>query len=421
MMTITRCKVIACLRQVKYLLIGAMSVFGFLVNINTAVAAEYEPKNFMVCNWEGLQDKYIRLQNGSFQDVLRNVIERRSEAYNCDGEGNCSYRYYWYIPNRTYTITAAVAVRCINVGDAAGPVRFSFYKSTDQKPTYYQNLTMRVSGAGSLALSNVENMPYGTMKTWTDGSLAPCERNCYSVDSGWPQYYKMLNLTFTVRPIKSRVEGWGVTPTYDALDLLGHIWVHWSIDDSSMSSTQQSIGAPTICGLVYSSMGGCAPPSNESEAGPERPPLPQCTLTVTTPGVVEFQPISSDDLSRNRVRMEDFTLTATKGPVQSQNCVGSTYNLPGIIKTEGGYSISSTFWGINHVSGTPQGIGLKLYDLDKGSYLAFNQTYPAFISNINSVSESKRIRAEIATTTNDLKKIKDGDYSQVLIFEVKMP
>ncbi|WP_174334246.1 hypothetical protein [Serratia fonticola] len=53
--------------------------------------------------------------------------------------------------------------------------------------------------------------------------------------------------------------------------------------------------------------------------------------------------------------------------------------------------------------------------------MKFNQKYPRFISDISSISESKRMRAEISATTKDLKKIKDGEYSQVLTFEVAMP
>lgn len=240
------------------------------------------------------------------------------------------------------------------------------------------------------------------------------------MSSGWPQYYKVLSFTFTVRPIKSRVE-FGPIPNFDNINLLGNIWVHKSSDNPGMSYYGWgSTSIPGICGLMNSDMSDCIPSSGGGGAGPIIP-NPCVHVDHYHPGVVEFQPISSDDLSRNRVRMEDFTLTATKGPVQSQSCMGSTYNLPGTIKTEGGYSISSTFWGINHSSGSPQGIGLKLFDLGKGSYLQFNHTYPSFIANISSMSETKRIRAEIAATTNDLKRIKDGEYSQVLIFEVKMP
>ncbi|NTY85953.1 fimbrial protein [Serratia fonticola] len=404
-------------RQIKILLTALVLALCSL--INRALAAE----DLMVCNWEHLNGDFVKLTSGSFRDVIEPYIEWKKEEDQCN-EYECTYRNYWDIPNRTYTVTASAAVRCINMGNKTGPIRFSFERAfTPKKPTYYKNLTMKISGAGSLSLSGLENMWFGTIRNWSDGTLAPCQIDCRSMSSGWPQYYKVLSFTFTVRPIKSRVEfEFGPKPNFDNINLLGNIWVHQSSDNPGMSYYGWgSTSIPGICGLMNSDMSDCIPSSGGGGAGPIKPPTPVCTLTITTPGVVEFQPISSDDLSRNRVRMEDFTLTATKGPVQSQTCIGSVYNLPGTIKTEGGYSISNTFWGINHSSGSPQGIGLKLYDLGKGSYLQFNHTYPSFIANISSMSETKRIRAEIAATTNDLKRIKDGEYSQVLIFEVKMP
>lgn len=376
----------------------------------------------MVCNWDGLggYKSYIK-PSSSFRDVIGPAIESLTEKYDCDKNGeNCSYRYFWTIPNRIYTVTATVTVNCLNVGNKSGPIRFTFWKEYTDKPTYFRNLTMRITGAGSLSLSGLESLAAGITRTWSDGTLAPCETNCFSIFSGQPRYSKTITFTFTVQPIRSKVD-YGPKPNFDNIDFLGDIWIHKSASDASASHTAFSTNIPTICGLEFSDLSGCRPSSGNGGSGGVKPPLPQCTLTITTPNVVEFQPISSDDLSRNRVRMEDFTLTVSKGPVQSQTCIGSTYNLPGTIKTEGGYSINSTFWGINHSSGSPQGIGLKLFDLGKGSYLQFNHTYPAFIANISSVSETKRIRAEIAATTNDLKKIMGGDYSQILTFEVKMP
>lgn len=408
------CRFSTLQRKVKYFLTVALLALCSLKN--TALASG----DMMVCEWTNLNGRAVNLTSGGFYDVIRPNIDWKREEYDCDKEGNCSYRYYWNIPNQTYTVTASVNVKCINIGDVAGPIRFSFDKAFTVKPTHYQNLTMKITGAGSLSLSGLENMAEGTLRSWSDGTLAPCTRFCFGVLTGWPQYNKTLTFTFTVRPIKSRVDG-GPMPNFDNLDTLGYIWVHNSSNDPSASYHGYSTGTPVICGFTDSNMSGCRPDSGGGNAGPIKPSIPSCTLTITTPGVVEFQPISSDDLSRNRVRMEDFTLTATKGPIQSQTCMGSTYNLPGTIKTEGGYSISNTFWGINHSSGSPQGIGLKLFDLGKGSYLQFNHTYPSFIANISSMSETKRIRAEIAATTNDLKRIKDGEYSQVLIFEVKMP
>ncbi|MGQ8775827.1 hypothetical protein ACUTQ5_15725 [Serratia sp. NA_112.1] len=400
--------------KVKYLLAAALLALGSL--FNTALAEE----DLMACKWDNLTGNFIRPEIG-FRNVIDPFIEEKSEKYDCDQNGNnCRYRNYWNIPNRTYTITATAAVTCINVGNKSGPVKFSFEKADFAKSDYYKNVTMRISGAGSLYLSSMENMAGGTTRNWTDGSLAPCMSNCNSVTNGSPRYSKTLQFTFTVQPIKSRVDD-SKKPGFDRPNFLGDIWVHSASNDPSSSYVSSGTSIPSICGLEDSSLGGCRASGGSGSSGPLKPPIPPCTLTITTPGVVEFQPISSDDLSRNRVRMEDFTLTATKGPVQSQTCVGSTYNLPGTIKTEGGYSISSTFWGINHSSGSPQGIGLKLFDLGKGSYLQFNHTYPSFIANIYSMSETKRIRAEIAATTNDLKRIKDGEYSQVLIFEVKMP
>lgn len=400
-------------RKIKYWLAAIVTLCSLT---NTALAAG----DLMVCDWEDLDNGFVKLTSGSFRDVIDPNIERKTDIINCNSQGYCESREYWNIPNRIYTVTASTTVRCINVGDKTGPIRFTFQNQPDGKPTYFQNLTMRITGAGSLSLSGLENTASGTFKDWSDGTLAPCQKDCTSVSTGRPQYYKKLNFTFTVRPIKSKVDG-GPAPLYDGINMLGAIWVHASSEDASMSYSGSGTSIPVICGLLNADMSGCQPSSGGTGSGPVKPPIPTCTLTITTPSVVEFQPISTDDLSRNRVRMQDFTLTATKGPVQSQTCVGSTYNLPGTIKTEGGYAISSTFWGINHSSGSPQGIGLKLYDLNKRSYLQFNHTYSAFIANISSMSETKSIRAEIAATTNDLKKIRSGDYSQVLIFEVKMP
>lgn len=375
--------------------------------------------DMMVCDWGELSGRFIK-PGSTLTDVIEPAIQDKYEKYDCDKNGeNCSYRYYWNIPNRTYTVTASTTVTCLNVGDKTGPIRFSFWKYYNYKPTFFRNFTMRITGAGSLSLSGLES-PSALTRSWTDGTLAPCKTDCYSLTEGRPRYSKKMTFTFSVQPIKSRVEG-DIVPHFDNINNLGDVWVHTSSSDPSASFTVFSTSIPTICGLEFSDLGACNPSSGNGGSGPIKPPVPTCTLTVITPGVVEFQPISSDDLSRNRVRMEDFTLTVTKGPVQSQTCLGSTYNLPGTIKTEGGYSINSTFWGINHSSGSPQGIGLKLFDLGKGSYLQFNHTYPAFIANISSISETKRIRAEIAATTNDLKKIMGGDYSQILTFEVKMP
>ncbi|MGL5388368.1 MAG: hypothetical protein ACRC2A_05250 [Enterobacterales bacterium] len=396
-------------------LLLAVGLLALYAMFNTVMA-----RDLLVCNWGNLRSsKFIGPNAGSFRDVIGPQIQERREAYDCDKDG-CRYRYYWNIPNRTYTMTATATVNCVNIGDTAAPVRFSFEKASTLKPEFFKNLTMRISGAGSFSVSGLENMGTGEIRGWSDGTLGPCQSNCFSTQDGYPNYTKTLSFTFTVQPIKTRIDG-GPQPNFDGVNLLGRLWVHRSSDDPNMSYHGYGIGSPGICGLMNSDMSGCAISDGGGGAGPAVPPVPQCTLTITTPGVVEFQPISSDDLSRNRVRMEDFTLTATKGPIQSQVCTGSTYNLPGTIKTEGGYAISSTFWGINHSSGAPQGIGLKLYDLNKGNYLQFNHTYPAFIANISSMSETKRIRAEIAATTNDLKRIKDGEYSQVLIFEVRMP
>lgn len=386
---------------------------------NTALADS--DGQLMVCYWEGLSSYFIK-PGSSFRDVIEPEMVQKLEEYDCDKDGKyCLYRYYWDIPNRIYTIAASVKVSCLNMGNKPGPVKFSFWKNYTLKPTYFRNLTMRIAGAGSVYLSGLENedRPGIIVRQWTDGTLAPCKTHCFNMYEGQPRYSKTLTFTFTVQPIMSKVYV-SSKPTFDNINMLGDIWVHAS-DSNPNSYASTGTSLPVICGLEFSDSKGCTPSNGNSESGAISPPVPPCTLTITTPGAVEFQPISSDDLSRNRVRMEDFTLTATKGPVQSQICVGSTYNLPGTIKTEGGYSISSTFWGINHSSGSPQGIGLKLFDLDKGNYLQFNHTYPAFIANISNVSETKRIRAEIATTTNDLKKIMGGDYSQILTFEVKMP
>ncbi|UAN54635.1 hypothetical protein KGP26_29120 (plasmid) [Serratia sp. JSRIV002] len=362
------------------------------------------------CVWDNT--KFFPLTTRGFKEVIDAAITSHTEEYNCNSDGQCLKRIYYTVPNQTFTVTASNSVTCINNGDSAGDIKYQFYRILSQTPHNYKGLTMFVPGGG--AWLTLDGRPAG-ISIWQDGTLAPCEKNCTNIRTGSPQYRKIFSLTFTASPILTRSYDYN-SLRWDAPDYIGN----WSVDSRSpvtwatipvCISNQNN----STCGQYLGGMG------SGGNLVPPPPPTPQCTLKITTPDIVQFQPISSDDLSRNRVRMEDFTLTATKGPVQSEVCIGNVYNLPGEIKTEGGYSISSTFWGINHSSGISQGIGLKIYDLDEGNYMQFNHRYSNFIKNIRTISETKRFRAEIAASTNDLKKIKSGEYSQVLTFEVRIP
>ncbi|WP_419235989.1 hypothetical protein [Serratia fonticola] len=312
-------------RKRKYL--SAVIALALCFFAKTALA----DGGLMVCDWGELSSRFIK-PGSTLNDVIGPAIQDKYEKYDCDIKGeNCSYRYYWNIPNRTYTVTASATVNCLNLGETTTSVKLSFSQEYNYKPRFFRNLTMSITGAGSLFLSGLEN-PSALTRTWSDGTLAPCKTNCYSLTEGWPRYSKKMTFTFSVQPIKSRVDG-NVIPHFDNINTLGVIWVHLSSDNPVSSFSYSSTSMPIICGLEFTNLDGCKPSVGNGGAGPIKPPVPTCTLTVNTPDVVEFQPISSDDLSRNRVRMEDFTLTVTKGPVQSQTCLGSTYNLPGTIKT----------------------------------------------------------------------------------------
>ncbi|WP_415837956.1 hypothetical protein, partial [Serratia silvae] len=358
-----------------------------------------------------------------FEQMIQSAAYYTRETDTCwkntEGETECSYKDYVNIPNRVFSTSIQTSVTCINSGDKSTKVSYEFQPtftlSAINTVTTWSNLTMTVSGLSrQKTISNIEKMDIDNNVTWLDETVAPCKKGCESFETAIPRYAKNITITLSIRPILRKFPA-GKEVGYDLMNTLGTFGVK---ADTNEPGWTQGFDYLEICGLLtdkcYSSGGSVRPP-------PDRPKPLKCTLTVKTPDTVTFQPISSDDLSRNRVRVEDFTLTAIKGPEQSSLCLGSIYNLPGKIKTEGGYSINSTFWGINHSSGAAQGIGLRLYDLDKGTYLQFNHEYTGFIKDISSISESKRIRAEISATTQDIKKIKGGQYSQVLTFEVKMP
>lgn len=364
------------------------------------------------CVWD---DNFsFPLMTYGFSEIVYDAITKKVEEYNCDPEtGKCDKREYYLLANKVFTVTSSNTVSCINNGDAVGDINFLFYISPGPAETNFRGPKMVVAGGPTILL---DGSSAGSTINWKNGSLAPCQRDCRNVKTGWPRFDKTLSLTFTATPISLRA---------DFIDKLewnkqNHVG-NWAVDSLTSSVIARAV---PVC-IMKKGDSSCSQYAGGMGGGggllPPPPPVPQCTLRITTPNVIQFQPISSDDLSRNRVRMEDFTLTATKGPVQSQFCTGNVYNLAGEIKAEGGYAINSTFWGINHSSGSPQGIGLKIFDLDQGSYLQFNYRYPSFIKNIKDTSETKRFRAEIAASTNDLKKIKAGEYSQVLTFEVRMP
>lgn len=353
--------------------------------------------------------------------IMPTITSRLEEDYCWIDEENirhCTYKDVFYLPNRTVSMGFNANVTCVNFGNQKVNLSYTFVKTMPPTDLYstWKNLTFRVSGIGAQkTVSNIENMELYKAINWKDGLLMPCTKNCEDLATAMPRYNRTINITASIQPRRLKLS-YASDALYNLLDYMGDFFIEAQSDDESLVGGIDTI---MLCGLMVK---GCLPTGGGGPKPPvERPKPPACTLTIKTPDTVTFQPISSDDLSRNRVRVEDFSLTAIKGPDQSSSCMGSTYNLPGKIKTEGGYSINSTFWGINHSSGVPQGIGLKLYDLDKATYLQFNHEYSSFIKDISSISESKKIRAEISATTQDIKKIKDGRYSQVLTFEVRMP
>ncbi|HEM8293621.1 hypothetical protein ACBQ54_18360 [Providencia vermicola] len=370
---------------------------------------------YVICKWEGMQpNRVISLTSRGFVELVQAYTTPKANYAPC-GDTECFTGFTYVIPNMTYTVTASVSIKCINTGNQVENIDFQYSKNTGAvHPGNFKNVTMTISGAGpTITVPNLESQGQNfNLRSWNDGILAPCQRDCGAATTGWPQYNKTLFFTFTAQPIDTESSQWGVGWHY--MNNIGNIYIPGSYTDSVF------VGG-FLCPAGYTD---CRPEGNIGEGSTKPPivePIPQCTLRVVTPDLIQFQPISTDDLSRNRVRLEDFTLTAIKGPSQSQACVGSMYNLPGEIKTEGGYFISNTFWGINQLNGQPQGIGLKIYDLDLGNYLQFNYKYPSFIKDISSLNEVKRLRAEISATTNELDKIKAGEYSQVLTFEVRMP
>ncbi|CAI0864672.1 hypothetical protein [Serratia fonticola] len=408
--------------MIKFILSFCIGLFS----VNTAWA-----ESVIACDWTPSPSLIPAVSLGS---LIKGRIQRGTEDINCyqDEEGikHCDKKDIWKIPNGIYSTSQTARVICINFGDKAEMITYKFSKASDldipipANSNVWKNLTLTISGAGSQrTFSNIENMEHDKQFTWNDTTLAPCQKTCWDLELATPRYTKSLTFNFRVQPKVFKTD-YNVNPFYDLQDSVGALWII-SGSDTDMAWSTTSTPYLIICGLNgndgSTSCGTNSSIGSGGGGGSMRPPIKQCTLTVVTPDVVAFQPISSDDLSRGRVRSEDFTMTVIKGPDQSTTCMGSAYNLPGEIKTQGGYPISSTFWGISHSSGAPQGIGLKLFDLGKGAYLKFNQKYSSFISDISSISESKRMRAEISATTKDLKKIKDGEYSQVLTFEVAMP
>lgn len=408
--------------MIKFILSLCLGLFS--VNstwADSSIACDFEPSSSLV-------------PSVSLATLITGRVQKDTEKYNCQQDENgitqCDTKLIWRIPNVTYSASQTTRVTCVNFSDKTETITYKFAKGSDlhipipANSNVWKNLTLTISGAGSQkTFSNIENMEHDKLFSWSDSTLAPCQKNCWDLALATPRYTKNLTFDFRVQPKIFKTD-FVVNPFYDLQDSVGTLWIAAS-SDNEMAWGVSSTPYLMICGLdmkVYcylsTSIGGGG---GGGGGGSIKPPIKQCTLTVVTPDVVAFQPISSDDLSRGRVRSEDFTMTVIKGPDQSTTCMGSAYNLPGEIKTQGGYPISSTFWGISHSSGAPQGIGLKLFDLGKGAYLKFNQKYSRFISDISSISESKRMRAEISATTKDLKKIKDGEYSQVLTFEVAMP
>jgi hypothetical protein len=407
--------------MIKFILSFCIGLFS----VNTAWA---EPA--IACDWTPSPSLIPAV---SLASLITGRIQRGTEDIDCyedeNGIRHCDKKDIWKIPNGIYSTSQTARVICINFGDKAETITYKFSKASDThipipaNSNVWKNLTLSISGAGSQkTFSYIENMEHDKQFTWSDTTLAPCQKSCWDLALATPRYIKSLTFDFRVQPKVFKTDD-NVNPFYDLQDPVGALWIV-SGPDNDIAWSSSSSSYLIICGLngetscsLKSSIGN----GGGGGGGSLRPPIKQCTLTVVTPNVVAFQPISSDDLSRGRVRSEDFTMTVIKGPDQATTCMGSAYNLPGEIKTQGGYPISSTFWGISHSSGAPQGIGLKLFDLGKGTYLKFNQKYARFISDISSISESKRMRAEISATTKDLKKIKDGEYSQVLTFEVAMP
>lgn len=397
-----------------------LSLCIVLFSVNTAWA-----KSHLSCTWYPSPSV---IPTVSLKTLIEDRVTLETEKYNCQRDENgviqCDTKKVWNIPNTGYSTSGTAAVTCVNFGDTSEMITYKFSTAYATPPYYstWKNLTLSISGAGSQrTFSNIENMEPGKLFSWNDTTLAPCQKGCWDISLASPSYTKSVTFNFRVQPKVFKTEH-DVNPFYNLQDPVGALWIA-SGSDNEVAWTTSFIPYLYLCGLAGNT--SCNPSDYSvgggSGGGSNRPPIKQCTLTVVTPDVVAFQPISSDDLSRGRVRSEDFTMTVIKGPDQSTTCMGSAYNLPGEIKTQGGYPINSTFWGISHSSGAPQGIGLKLFDLGKGAYLKFNQKYPRFISDISSISESKRMRAEISATTKDLKKIKDGEYSQVLTFEVTMP
>ncbi|WMT15814.1 hypothetical protein [Serratia fonticola] len=408
------------IKQILGLILSVGSLF-----FSTAYAWDFDDQMFVACLWE---PDTVLFTTPNLFDITRTQVVLETVKDGCwensEGETECSYKQVWRFPSKLYATTSTAKVSCVNFGNKTEQLSLSFYNAVPKPNSLiWKNLTLSISGAGAQrTVSNIDQKWEPQYIDWIQGSLAPCSKNCSDFLTATPRFTRALTLQISVQPsIKSIDRYDNQSPFYDLQEDLGRLW---------MTVNQQPTWSPggayvDICGLDGKNECISPPPPEGGNGGggggPPKPPLKQCTLTVVTPDVVVFQPISSDDLSRGRVRSEDFTMTVTKGPEQSLPCIGSAYNLPGEIKTQGGYSIGPTFWGINHSSGTPQGIGLRLYDLGKGSYLRFNSRYPSFISDISTISESKRIRAEISATTKDLKKIKDGTYSQVLTFEVVMP
>lgn len=395
----------------KILFILVTLILGFI----SSNASAYKIAN---CQWD--QPNYFPMIPKGFKESINSSILTKREYYSCgvNGTQQCS-RIYYELPQSVYTINATNTVTCINNGNEPGDLTLWLYRVNKPSEKNFKDIAI-VTPDGSYAW--LGNTATGRI-TWANQykyTIEPCQTNCGYITQGFPQIKIVIPLTIRAVAIKTRSYNKSDLQ-WDTMDYVGNISVGFDDFSSDYNSVYRDIplciGLENTTGRCVSYVGG-----NNGGGGTVNPPPPPpvCTIKITTPNIVEFQPITSDDLSRNRVRMTDFTLVATKGPSQSGSCIGTPYNIPGILKPEGGYLVNDTFWGINTNNETAQGIGLKIYDLDNQSYMKFNSTYPAFIKNINLTSETKKFRAEIAATTNDLKKIKAGEYSQVIIFEVKL-
>ncbi|WP_369311260.1 fimbrial protein [Providencia rettgeri] len=368
------------------------------------------------CQWE--QSNYYPLIPQGFKKYINDSIQTKKEYYACgeNGSQTCS-RTYYELPQSIYTIQAVNTVTCINNGDEPGNLTLYLYRVNKRAEKNFKDIKIAAPNGAFAWLGNTTTQRV----EWIDQKdfiLEPCQTNCGSIMGGFPQIKQVIPLTISAVAIKTRSYVRSDLQ-WDSMDYVGNLSIGFRVfsPQTIYRDIPLCIGLENTSGQCVQYVGG-----NDGGNGSVNPPPPPpvCTVQISTPNTVEFQPITSDDLSRNRVRMTDFTLVATKGPSQSSACIGTPYNIPGILKPEGGYMVNDSFWGINAYDGTAQGIGLKIYDLDNQYYMKFNSTYSSFIRDINTSSETKRFRAEIAATTEDIKKIQAGEYSQVITFEVRL-